>query len=193
MKGVAELKRQIKQIDKILDVYNPGDLKPSTVFKDIINHRSNQNLNVQKGIDLASKALEKFPFNPELLRRRGFLKSLLVDLKTGYLDLPGAEKDLRAVLKIDPNNLYVASDLLDLMFHFSSIEDAEVAKLADEFAGRAQKLLEWLRSLEIMALSYADKIPEAKKKYEKWIKIFPKSKEMKRAKRDIECFDKKKG
>lgn len=179
----------LKQIDVTLDRYNPGKISPDKVLGEIIAERAKQRPTLEKAIQLASEGLTRYPFNAELLRRRAFARCRVVTPEGNYPELDAAEEDLRMILEYDPNNLYAALDLLEIMFTFSGMKDSDLAEVADKLAPRAEKLLLGFRSLQIKALSHAGKNVQVDEVYERWSKLFPESTILQSAKEDAEFWD----
>lgn len=182
MQSIGEFRQLIEGIDKVLDSYDPGELAPDKVIREILIHRANQKAILEKVIQLATDGLEKYPFNTELLRRRAFAKCRIVTPDGEFPELESAELDLRMILEYDPNNLYAATDLIEEMFTFSGMDDTEIADIAETFAERAEKLLIKLRALQIKALGHSDNHDKAEEVYLNWIRLFPESEILKAAK-----------
>lgn len=188
MSEVKNFKALLDQIDSILDRYIPVVLEPDRIIGEMFAERAKQRSIFDQAVQLATEGLEKYPFNTELLRRRSLARSQIVTADADYSELELAEADLRTILEFDPNNLVAASDLIELMFVFSGMEDIEVAKVAENFALRAERLLLANRSLQIKALGYADEHAQANEVYNRFIKIFPDSESLQKAKDDADSM-----
>ncbi len=188
MSSIKELKKLLKEIDTLLDSYKTVKLTDERVVKDIFNDRAEQRPILEKVINKCSDGLKKYPFNVEFLRRRAFASSLIVTNKGNYPKLNLAEKDLRDILEIEPNNLVAVLELLELLFVFSGMEDKEVAKKANALSKKAQNIFIGYLALEIKALAYSNSLTKAKKLFGTWIKIFPDSKYLKAAKKSIDSL-----
>jgi tetratricopeptide (TPR) repeat protein len=171
-----------------LESYQPGDLSPDRVLRDIFAERAKQRPLFEKVVQLATEGLEKYPFNAELLRRRALARSYIVTPQIEYPELELAEVDLRTILEFDPDNIHAGFDLLEAMYIFSGMENKDVAEVAEEFATRAESLLLNLRALQIKAYGYAGEHTKAKEVYQLWIKLFPESKLLKAAKEDADSM-----
>lgn len=189
---MQKLIKILDKIDKLFASYKPGEIHPDKLVKDIFKDRAKQQNIFKEVIQLANEGLKQFPYNTELIRRRALARTMLVTQKGEYPQLIKAEKDFRTILKLDPNNQIAALDLLELMYDFSVLEDEEIAKLSAHFAQGAENVLLNLRSLEIKALAYANKIKQARAKYDHWSKLFPNSKYLKEALKIINDFSIKK-
>jgi tetratricopeptide (TPR) repeat protein len=188
MSEIERFKTLLEQIDLVLDSYTPRDLSPDRIIQEIIAERAEQRSILEKAIQLATEGLEKYSFNSELLRRRAYARCHIVTPDGEYPELELAEKDLRAILELDPNNLYAGLDLLEEMFTFSGMEDKDVAEVAEEFATRAERLLLNNRALQIKAYGYAGEYTKAEEVYNHWIKLFPESESLKAAKDDADSM-----
>jgi tetratricopeptide (TPR) repeat protein len=188
MSEVENFKALLDQIDSILDSYVPVVLEPDKVLGEMFAERAKQRSIFDQAVELATEGLEKYPFNTELLRRRSFARSQIVTANGDYPELELAEADLRTILEFDPNNLVAASDLIELMFIFSGMEDSDVAEIAENFALRAEGFLLKNRSLQIKALGYADKHAQADEIYNHFIKMFPDSESLQKAKDDADSM-----
>lgn len=188
MKGLKKFKALLDKIDSILESYDPGELRPDRVIGEIIKERAGQRPIFDKAIQLATEGLKEYPYNPELLHRRAYARCLIVTPEGEHPELEAAEQDLRMILELDPNNLLAGYELLDAMFTYSAMEDEDVAKVSEEFASRAERILLELRALQIKALGYADKHDEADKLYKHWIQLFPKSEHLESAKEEADSM-----
>lgn len=182
------LKLILDQVDEILDSYDPGELDPKKIVREIFEHRAQQAPMLRKAVSMCDSGLEKYPYNPELMRRRALLKTLIVTPDAEHPELEEAAKDLRTLLELDPNNLYAGLELLKAMFTFSGMEDSDVADVAEELADRAKSLMLVSRSLQIEALAYANRKDESDSIYDKLIQLFPDSEELKYAKDSADSF-----
>jgi tetratricopeptide (TPR) repeat protein len=188
MSEVEKFKILLEQIDSVLESYQPVDLSPDRIIRDIFIERAKQRPIFEKAIQLATEGLEKYPFNAELLRRRALARSHIVTPDLEYSELELAEEDLRTILEFDPNNIQAGFDLLEAMYIFSGMENKDVAEVAEEFAARAESLLLNLRALQIKAYGYADEHTKAEQIYQRWAKLFPESKLLKAAKEDADSM-----
>ena len=166
MSAHEEFDSLIEQLDDLLERYEPSDEE---------EERIRQRPLLEEVIELATRGLERFPFNSELLRRRAYARCRVVDDEGEHVDLEHAEGDLHTILHFDPENLYASYDLLEDMFVFSVKDEEEVAEIAEEFASRAEKLLLDFVVLRARAVAYAGKMDEARALLEKWISLFPDS------------------
>lgn len=189
MSKADDLRELLDEIDDILEDYSPGELRPERIVKDIIAERAAQRPVLERAVELATGGLDHYPLNPELLRRRAWARCRIVTPDGLYPELEAAERDLRLILELDPDNLAVAFDLLDEMFTFSGMADADVAEVSGELAERAAKLLVRLRALQIRALGYAGRHDEAAKLYDESIGMFPLSEDLKSAKADADSIN----
>jgi tetratricopeptide (TPR) repeat protein len=188
MKGIKKFKALLDKIDKVIESYDPGELRPDRIFGEMIKERTDQRPILEKAIQLATEGLKEYPYNPELLYRRAYARCLIVTPKGGHPKLEAADKDLRMILELDPNNLLAGYELLDAAFTYSAMEDEDVVKVSEEFASRAERLLLRLRALQIKALGYADKHNEADKLYKHWIQLFPSSEQLASAKEEADLM-----
>jgi tetratricopeptide (TPR) repeat protein len=186
MASISELKIYLKEIDEVIERYDPGEPKPEQVVGEIIDCRAKQRPILTKAIELATQGLEIFEFHPALLRRRAFVRSFMMNEEREYPELKGAEDDLQAILEYDSDHIGAGQDLLEIMFTYNEMEDSKVAEVAAEFAQRAQKILLALRALQIKALAYADKHQEAQTLYEQWSRLFPDSEVLRNAKKEAD-------
>ena len=92
-----------------------------------------------------------------------------------YPFLDEAEREFRQLLRLSPGNLSAACQLLDILFTFSGLSDAEVADVADNLASKAEQLLLDLRALQIRALVYGDQHVRAQQVCQEWSARFPKA------------------
>lgn len=178
----------LAEIDSLLDSYHPGSIEPDRILGDIFAERSLQRPMLEKVVELATEGLEKFPFNAELLRRRAFARSRIVTPDMSYTELELAEQDLRSVLKVEPNNLHAAFDLLDVLFTFSGMEDDEVAELAGSCATKAESILLHIVALQIKALGHAGDHVASQTVYDLWNQRFPESEALQTAKADADSL-----
>jgi tetratricopeptide (TPR) repeat protein len=190
MNPTQEFISLLEQIDLQLDQYSPGVLGPDRVVREIFEERAQQRPLLEKVVQMITEALERYPFNSELLRRRAYARSRIVTSDGEYPELELAENDLRTILKFDPNNLRAGAALLEDMFTYSGMEDADVAEIAEEFASRAEKLLLRFRALQIRACGYAGDHAKADAIYKKSLNIFPDSASLKSAKDDADSVKK---
>jgi tetratricopeptide (TPR) repeat protein len=188
MSEAENFKALLDEIDALLDSYIPVVLEPDRILGDMFAERAKQRGIFDRAVQLATEGLEKYPFNIELLRRRSFARIQIVTANGEYPELELGEADLRTILEFDPNNLLAASDLIEMMFTFSGMEDSDVAEVAENFSLRAEKLLIANRALQIKALGYADKHEEADEVYNYWMKLFPDSELLTKAKEDADSM-----
>jgi tetratricopeptide (TPR) repeat protein len=179
----------LNEIDVLLESYNPGELAPDRVVSEIFAERAKQRPIFEKVVQLTTSGLEKYPYNSELLRRRAYARCRIVTPDGEYPELELAEKDLRTILKLDPNNLRAGFELLEVMFTFSGMDDKEVAEVAGEFAERSERLLLKNLTLQIKALGYAGEYTKAEEVYRRWIKLFPDSDLLNSAKSDLDSVN----
>jgi len=175
-------------IDDVLESYDPGEPRPDSVARDIIAARARQRPLLEQAIRLATEGLADYPCHPELLRRRAWARCHVVTPDGVYPQLEEAERDLRLMLKLDPDNLPAGLDLLEAMFTHSGMADREVAEVAEELASRAERILLSLRALQIKALGYADEHEKAQQVYDRCIRIFPDAKRLQAAKEDADSM-----
>lgn len=168
-----ELETILRSIDELLDSYEPGVLDPDRMVGDVFAERASQRPTLENAIAIATEALERFPFHPELVRRRAIARTFVVTPDGEYPHLEAAEADFRLLLDLDPNNLVAAKDLLDALFTFSGLEDSEVAEIADTLASKAEGLFLELRALQVKALGYAHQHKQAEELYRAWSGRFP--------------------
>jgi hypothetical protein len=188
MDSIEDFKALLQQIDSVLDQYNPGELAPDQIVKEIFIERAKQRPLLEKAAQMTTEGLEKYPFNSELLRRRAYARCSIVTPEGIYPEIELAEKDLRLILSFDPDNLKAGLNLLEEMFTYSGMEDSEIAEIAEEFAVRSEKLLLRSRGLQIKAHGYAGDHTKAEEVYEDSIKLFPNSELLKSAKDDADSM-----
>lgn len=170
-----ELKRVLQSIDALLDTYAPAELDLDRLVGDTIVERSSQRPALERVVAMATEALEKYPFSPELLCRRALAKIYIVTPDGEYPLVKSAEQDYRLLLDLNPNNLVVAAELLETLFTFSGLKDSEVVQIAADLASRAEQLLLQLRALQIKALGYSGQHDEAEKLYQASSALYPES------------------
>ncbi len=163
----------LAELDGLLDQYDPGALEPDRVVREIMQERARQRPLFERAVEHATAGLERFPNNGELLRRRGFALCRIVTPDGVYPRLEEAKRDLRAILRFEPNNIRAGFDLLHMLFTFSGLDDAEVATIAEQLAAQAQDLMLSARTLQIRALLYARKKDEAERLAATWTRLFP--------------------
>jgi hypothetical protein len=188
MSDVNEFKALLDEIDMLLERYDPGEPTPDKIIRDILLERAKQRPILQRAIQLASQGLEQYPFNSELLWRRAWAQYRIVTPDGTFPELESAEQDLQIILTIDPNNLYAGTELLEMMFTFSGMENSHVAEVAEEFACRAERVLLNMRALQIKALGYARKHEDAEHLYQHWIGLFPDADILTAAKEDADSM-----
>lgn len=179
----------LNEIDALLESYNPGELTPDRVVNEIFAERAKQRPTLERVVQLTTSALEKYPYNSELLRRRAWARCHIVTPDGEYPGLELAEKDLQTILKLDPNNLQAGFELIEAMFTFSGMDDIDVAEVAEEFAERSKRLLLNNLALQIKALGYAGEHAKAAEVYGRWIKLFPDSDLLNSAKNAIDSLN----
>ncbi len=185
----SELHSLLERIDQILHAYDPGlPLDPDMVVHEVFKRRAGQNHLLEEAICLASEGLKRFSENPELIRRRAFARFRVVTADGEFPLVEQAEADLRHLLELDPNNLMAGVSLLEELFTFSGLADAEVGELSDDMAKRAEKLLLSARSLQIRALAYAGQHEQSAEVYAHWHSLFPDSELLADAKADADSM-----
>ena len=170
---LKELQHILESIDTLLDSYEPGELDPDRLVREVFAQRASQRPTLEKVVVIATEALEKYTFNSELVRRRAFAKTLIVTPDGEYPFLESADADYRLLLDLNPSDFFTTAELLEVIFTFSRLEDSEVAQIADDAASKAEKMLLNLRGLQIKALGYADQHSEAEQLYRAWSTRYP--------------------
>ena len=188
MDSIKTLKDILSKIDKKLDSYDQGALEPDEMVQKVFEHRAQQSPVLYSAIADCNTALEKYLFNSELLRRRAFLRTLIVTPDGEYPELEQAKEDLDLLIDLDPNNLYAFLDLLEAMFTFSGIEDSDVANMAEELAESSKNLMLHFKALQIKALAYADRNSESDSVFNDIIRLYPDCTSLINAKADADSL-----
>ncbi len=188
MNAIEDFKSLLEQIDALLERYDPGELEPDRIVRELFEERAQQRPLLEEAVSLATEGLNRFPFNSELLRRRAWARAHIVTPNGSYPEIALAVEDLRAILAFDPNNLGGTAALLEDMFTFSGMENSEVAGMAGYLAARAGDVLECCLALQIRSHAYADEHAQAKEVYNKAIIHFPDSEQIQEAKKEAESI-----
>jgi hypothetical protein len=173
-KQATKLRSVLARIDRLLDSYRPPVITPKRLVGDILRERAAQAGIFKRAEAVATKALEEFPLQPQLLLRRARAKRGIIEGHS-FPQAKSAEDDLRLVLKVDPDNYEVALELIDLLFTHSGIEGSDAADVAGAMVEKAARSLRNFVSLQIRALAYAERHEEMERLYRKWSRVFPES------------------
>lgn len=175
----------LQRIDELLGQYDPGDLEPQLPVRDIVEQRAAQRPLLERVVELATSALLDFPRNSELLRRRAFALCRIV---SDELDYPRAEEgimDLKTIMAFDPNALRSGLQLVDELFTFGGVENADAAVIAAELASRAESMMLEARVLQVRALIHDQRADEARQLGEHWLQLFPDCEELEAALQEL--------
>lgn len=180
MEQLAAFRSTLERIDAILDAYSPPALVPDRPMAEIFDYHSAHQGDLAEAVALATEALKSYPLHPALLLRRAAAQAMM---RSGDLSAhaEAAQADLQLALFVDDSNYEASGRLLHLLFTFSIMEDADVAAAADQLAERVTRDLLATRALQIRALGYADRLPEARELYSRWSQMYPSSKVLKEA------------
>lgn len=170
---VERFEEHLREIDELLDRYEPAQLEPDRTIREVLLERATQRPLLERIVDIATRRLEAFPANGELLRRRAFARCRIMTETGESPFLAEAEADLRAILAFEPENLRGALDLLGELYTFSGLNDDEVAEIAEELARRAQEAMIAARALQIRALADGGREEEAREVAAVWTRLFP--------------------
>lgn len=166
--SAQELRKLLDDIDSRFEAIEPVEVVEDETILQHFAKRATQTPALEDIGELATSGLRKFPLCTPLLRLRAEAWLRVVSPEGEFPHLEEAEADLRTILDIDPDHVGAGAQLLNALFVFSGVEDAEVAKFAGRYAEKAERWLADLRALQLEAHGYADDQVGAEALFARW-------------------------
>ncbi len=188
MSGIVDFKKRLAEIDRALNLIKRESEIQNRLLDVELKLSEKQYQSLIRVIHIATDALLIYPCNFQLIKRRAFARCLIAAFSERKDDITSAESDLKLIYEIEPNNLEVGSELLNLLFGFYKKDNMEVAQTAEHLVVAAEKLLIKYVTLQISALKRAFEYSKAEEVYDHWKKFFPRSKVPSFTHEEISCL-----
>ena len=139
--SAQELRQLLDDIERRFEAIEPVEIVDDETLLQHFAKRATQAPALEDIAELATSGLRTFQLCTPLLRQRAEAWLRVVTPEGDFPHLEEAESDLRTILDIDPDHVGAGAQLLNALFVFSGLDDADIAMLAARYAEKAEGLV----------------------------------------------------